>query len=158
MPSLCLRRAMLRCFGASVARSAILYSGFEVRSPRNLKIGELSVIGHKAVLDARGGLEIGCRVNFSSEVMIWTAQHDYRDARFRTMFKPVCIEDYVWLGPRCTILPGVTVGKGAIVAAGAVVTKDVDPYTVIGGVPAVIIGERPKDLNYNPAENPIPFI
>lgn len=152
------RTLVLCMLGAGIDRTAVLYGGFEIRSPRKLKIGEGSCIGHRATLDARGGLTIGRNVNLSSEVMVWTAQHDYRDPGFRTVFEPVMIGDYVWLGPRCIILPGVTVGEGAVVAAGAVVTKDVDPYTLVGGVPAQKIADRPKDLNYNPVENPVPFI
>jgi acetyltransferase-like isoleucine patch superfamily enzyme len=157
-PSQGFRKFVLRLLGAQIDRSAVLYGGFEIRSPRKLKIGANSCIGHRATLDARGGLTIGKSVNLSSEVMIWTAQHDYRDPRFGTGFEPVTICDYVWLGPRCIILPGVTVGEGAVVAAGAVVTKDVEPYTVVGGVPARKIADRPKGLNYNPSEQPIPFI
>lgn len=152
------RTDVLRCLGAQIDRTAVLYGGFEIRSPRKLKIGANSCIGHKATLDARGGLTIGSNVNFSSEVMIWTAQHDYRDPMFGTDFKPVEIEDHAWIGPRCIILPGVTVGQGAVVAAGAVVTKDVEPHVVVGGVPAAKIADRPKDLNYNPAANPIMLI
>lgn len=158
-PSQRFRNFILRyLFGAGIDSSAVLYAGFEIRSPRKLKIGADTVIGHHAVLDARGGLSIGRKVNLSSEVMIWTAQHDYRDPQFRTIFTPVTVGDYVWLGPRCIILPGVTVGEGAVVAAGAVVTKNVDSYTVVGGVPAQKIAGRPKELNYNPAENPVPWI
>ena len=159
IPSQRIRKFVLRrLFGADIASSATLYSGFEIRAPRKLKIGANSCIGHRATLDARGGVTIGKSVNLSSEVMIWTAQHDYRDPMFGTVFKPVTIGDYVWLGPRCIILPGVTVGEGAVVAAGAVVTKDVEPYTVVGGVPAQKIADRPRNLNYNPATAPIPFI
>ena len=62
---------------------------------------------------------------------------------------PVIIEDYVFIGPRSIILPGVKIGKGAVVAAGAVVSKDVAPYAIVGGVPAKIIGERKlKNLHY----------
>lgn len=149
---------MLRLLGAQIDRSAVLYGGFEIRSPRKLKIGANCCIGHKATLDARGGLTIGNNVNLSSEVMIWTAQHDYRDPMFGTNFEPVTIGETVWIGPRCIILPGVTVGEGAVVAAGAVVTKEVESYTVVGGIPAQKIADRPKDLNYNPAGNPIPFV
>ncbi len=159
VPSRRVRKVVLtHLFGVDIASSAVLYGGFEIRSPRKLKIGANTVIGHRATLDARGGLTIGNNINLSSEVMIWTAQHDYCDPEFGTMFKPVVIGDYVWLGPRCIILPGVTIGAGAVVAAGAVVTKDVEPYTVVGGVPAQKIADRPKGLNYNPAAGPIPFI
>ena len=157
-PSQGLRKFVLRLLGARIDRSAILYGGFEIRSPRKLTIGAGSCIGHRATLDARGGLTIGKNVNFSSEVMIWTAQHDWRDPKFGTVFEQVVIGDYVWLGPRCIILPGVTVGEGAVIAAGAVVTKDVEPYAMVGGVPAQKIAERSKGLNYNPSEQPIPFI
>ncbi|MDZ4200159.1 MAG: DapH/DapD/GlmU-related protein [Kiritimatiellia bacterium] len=157
-PSQTVRRIALRAFGAAIGRGAVLYGGFEIRSPRKLKIGANTVIGHRATLDARGGLEIGSRVNLSSEVMLWTAQHDYRDPAFKAVFEPVRIGDYAWLGPRCIVLPGVTIGEGAVVAAGAVVTKEVEPYTVVGGVPAVKIADRPKGLNYNPSMESVPMI
>ena len=159
IPSQRIRKFVLNgLFGSDIGRGTVLYGGFEIRSPRKLKIGANTVIGHRATLDARGGLMIGKNVNLSSEVMIWTAQHDYRDPMFGTVFKPVALGDYAWLGPRCIILPGVTIGEGAVVAAGAVVSKDVEPYTVVGGVPAQKIADRPKGLHYNPSEQPIPFI
>ena len=159
LPSHSLRKALLQLFfRSSIGRGTVLYSGFEIRSPRKLTIGISSVIGHKATLDARGGLTIGDYVNLSSEVMIWTAQHDYRDPAFGTTFKSVQIGNYVWIGPRVIILPGVTIGEGAVIAAGAVVTKDVESYTVVGGVPAKEIAKRPEELQYNPAKSPIPFI
>jgi acetyltransferase-like isoleucine patch superfamily enzyme len=158
-PSQRLRRFCLgRVFGASIGRGVVLYSGFEIRSPGQLKIGANTVIGHRATLDARGGLTIGERVNLSTEVMIWTAQHDTRDPGFRAVFEPVRIGDYAWLGPRCILLPGVTVGEGAVVGAGAVVTKDVEPYTVVGGVPARKVADRPRGLGYNPSVNRVPMI
>jgi acetyltransferase-like isoleucine patch superfamily enzyme len=150
--------SVLRLFGAKIDHTAVLYGGFEIRSPRKLTIGANTCIGHRATLDARGGLTIGNNVNFSSEVMIWTAQHDYRDPLFGTDFKPVIIGETAWLGPRCIILPGVTIGEGAVVAAGAVVTKDIDAYTVVGGVPAQKISDRPNGLSYNPARAAVPFI
>jgi acetyltransferase-like isoleucine patch superfamily enzyme len=152
------RKFVLRCLGARIDRSVVLYSGFEIRSPRKLKVGAHSCIGHKVTLDARGGLTIGNNVNFSSEVMIWTAQHDYRSPTFETDFKPVVIGDYAWLGPRCIILPGVTVGEGAVVAAGAVITKDVEPYEVVAGVPARKVADRSGNLKYNPAQGVVPFV
>ena len=81
--------------------------------------------------------------------MIYNNQHDIHSADFHTTSKPVTIEDYVFIGPRAIILPGVTIKKGAVVAAGAVVTKDVEEYTVVGGIPAkMITRRRAKDLHY----------
>jgi maltose O-acetyltransferase len=81
--------------------------------------------------------------------MIYSSEHDLVDSNFSATLAPVKIGDYVFIGPRAIILAGVTIGDGAVVAAGAVVTKDVDPYTIVGGVPAKVIGERGlKDPHY----------
>jgi len=158
IPSQCARKSILRILGARIDSSAMLYGGFEVRSPQRLVIGYGSCVGHRATLDARGGLTIGSYVNISTEVMIWTAEHAWNEPDFPGVFQSVKIGDNVWLGPRCIILPGVTLGDGVVVAAGAVVTKDVLPYTLVGGVPARRIADRTRILNYNPASEPIPFI
>ncbi len=77
-----------------------------------------------------------------------TLGHDVDDPGFGLKGNPVSIEDYVFVGSYSRILPGVTVGEGAVVAAGAVVTRDVDPYTVVGGVPACYIRDRARNLAY----------
>ncbi|MHB8134986.1 MAG: acyltransferase [Anaerolineaceae bacterium] len=82
-------------------------------------------------------------------VWIWTLQHDPQSPNFESIGGPVIIEDYAWVSSRVTILPNVRIGKGAVVAANALVTKDVPPYTIVGGVPAKVIGERTKDLKYH---------
>lgn len=157
LPSHTLRKTFLRNLGAAIEKDVAFYSGAEVRSPRALSIGSGTSIGHDAILDARYGLKIGKNVNLSSQVMIWSAQHDYRSSSFASMGGAVTIEDYVWLGPRVIVLPGVTIGKGAVVAAGAVVTKDIEPYTVVAGVPAVKIRNRPTTLDYIPGKDLLPF-
>jgi maltose O-acetyltransferase len=106
------------------------------------RIGARTWVNRKACLDLRGGLEIGADVSISPEVMILTAQHDMNEPRFKYVPNRVVIEDHVWIGSRATIMPGVTVGRGAVVAAGAVVTRDVEPLTVVGGVPARQIAVR----------------
>lgn len=75
-------------------------------------------------------------------------QHDPQCPNFGVESAPVVIEDYAWLSCRSIILPGVTVGKGAVVAAGAVVTKSVESYTIVGGIPAKPIGKRNPNLDY----------
>ncbi len=134
-----------------------LYRTPEIRAGRNIRIGSGTSIGKNAILDGRAGLVIGDCVNLSSEVAIWTFQHDPQSSSFAAVGAPVVIEDYAWLSFRSVVLPGVTIGKGAVVAAGAVVTKDVDPYTVVAGVPARKIGMRTSDLTYR-ADWRVPFL
>ena len=74
--------------------------------------------------------------------MIYNAEHAINDEAFKATQNPVVIDDYVFIGPRAIILPGVTIGKGAVVAGGAVVTKDIEAFNIVGGVPAKVIGER----------------
>ncbi len=126
----------------------IVYMGYELRHPRRIKIGKGSIIGNDAKLDGRFGIEIGNNVNFSTGVWIWTQQHDPQDPDFGTKEGKVQIGDRAWISNRVTILPGVTIGEGAVVAANAVVTKDLEPYGIYGGIPARKIGERRTDIKY----------
>ena len=119
-----------------------------VLAPQRIVIGKNSVINNGCLLDGRGGLEIGENVNVAFDVHIYTMAHDYNDPHFAGVFAPVRIDDYAWLSSRSTVLPGVTVGRGAVVAAGAVVTKDVAPRAVVAGVPARTIDHRNDDLDY----------
>ena len=149
IPSRHLRRWVYRfLFGMRISRTAVIYGGAEIRSPRRIAIGEHTIIGHGAILDGRHGLRIGSNVNLSTGVWIWTAQHDPQSPDFASRGGPVVIGDYAWLSSRCTVLPGTRVGEGAVVAAGAVVTEDVPSYAIVGGVPARTIGHRTRDLRY----------
>lgn len=109
---------------------------------RAVSIGSSSLINRKCTIDVRGGLNVGSNVNISPEVMILTASHLMNDPSFKLVSYPVVIEDYAWIGSRATILPNITIGRGAVVAAGSVVTRDVAPMTVVAGVPAKPIGKR----------------
>ena len=149
VPSHTFRKAGLRLSGARIGPKCLIYRGLCTFAPWRLTIGRGSIVGDHAILDARGGLIIGDNVNLSTNVAIWTGQHDYQSPVFAYVTAPVHIGNYVWLSFRTTILPGVTVGEGAVVAAGAVVTKDVPPYTIVAGIPARVIGARNRDLRYN---------
>lgn len=116
---------------------------------KNITIGINSTINRLCYLDGRGELSIGNNVSISPEVHLITATHDINCQNFTYIEKNIIVEDYVWIGTRAIILPGVKLGKGCVIAAGAVVSKDVLPYSIVGGVPAKIIGERPQNLNYN---------
>lgn len=112
-------------------------------------IGENSVINRRCYLDGRGGIIVADNVSVSPEVNLITASHDPNDPEFKYITGQITIEDFVWIGTRAIILPGVRIGKGAVIAAGAVVHKDVEPFTIVGGIPAKVIGTRSKELNYN---------
>lgn len=145
---------------ADMAPKVILYFGAEIRAPYNLHIGEGTIIGDKAVMDARNGIEIGRNVNFSSNVSIWTEQHDHRDPYFSVISNEsyrVKIGDRAWIGPNVTILHSVTIGEGAVIGAGSVVTKDVPPFSIYAGIPAKKIGERTHDLRYEFDGKGLPF-
>ena len=149
VPSHRIRLGIYRsCFGLTVGEGTVIYHGCEIRSPEKIAVGAHSAIGDSCILDGRSGLTIGNSVNLSTGVWIWTLQHDHRDKDFGCVGAPVVIEDHAWLSCRTVVLPGVTIGRGAVVAAGAVVTKDVEPFTIVGGVPAKKIGERRRDLDY----------
>lgn len=145
----------------NMTKNVVIYSGAEIRDPHKIYIGKGSIIGNNAILDGRNFIYIGENVNFSSNVSIWTEQHDHRDPYFRCETqnkKPVTIGNRVWIGPNSIILHSVSIGEGAVIAAGAVVTKDVEPYTIVGGIPARKIGERNKNLQYEMDGSHLPFL
>lgn len=149
LPSHNFRKFFYRLAGIKIGRGSTIHMKARFYDPRNIEIGEDTIIGEGAVLDGRDKLFIGNHVDIATEVMIYNSEHNINDETFVATNAPVKIEDYVFIGPRVTILAGVTVGKGAIIGAGAVVTKDVPPFAIVGGVPAKIIGERRnKDLHY----------
>jgi len=150
-PSHHFRRFMYRrVFRISLGRGSIIHWQARFFAPSGVHIGEYCNIGNNAFLDGREGLFIGNCVATGSEIMIYTLQHDIDSPAFEPVGGPVIIDDYVYIGPRSIVLPHVKIGYGAVVAAGSVVTKDVAPYTVVGGAPAKFIRERSRDLNYRP--------
>jgi len=151
-----LRRFFYRLAGMQLGSGSTIHMMARVYDPRHITIGEDSILGERISLDGRkqllnsvGGLTIGNHVDIASEVMIWTSQHDIHSPTMAATEAAVTIADYVFIGPRAIILPGVTIGRGAVVAAGAVVTKDVASLSIVAGVPAQEIGQRQlTELNY----------
>jgi putative colanic acid biosynthesis acetyltransferase WcaF len=122
--------------------------GAEVWAPSEVTIGARTIVGRRCIVDARGGVTIGRDVNIGSDTIFMTAKHEVQDPDFVASYAPIEIGDRVWIALRATILGGVTIGEGAVVAAGAVVTRDVAPFAIVAGTPAVQIGERTRDLRY----------
>lgn len=142
------RKIVCKVFLQKFEMSSSIRRNIDFRSPYRITIGDNCNINKNCILDGRGGLVIGNNVDIAQDVCIWTEQHDYNNSHYAAIANPVIIEDYVWLASRCTILPGIKIGRGAVVACGAVVTKDVPPLAVVGGVPAKIIGNRQNDMDY----------
>lgn len=149
VPSHHFRRLIYRLGGMKIGKGSTVHTGAKFYNAHGIKIGQDSIIGEGAVLDGRASLTIGNHVDIASEVMVYNSQHDVNDPSFKAISAPVEIGDYVFIGPRAIILPGIKIGKGAIVGAGAVVTKDVTDFMIVGGVPAKEIGQRQnKDPQY----------
>lgn len=143
-----LRKGFIKMLGAKIGNNTIINMNQFVFVPKKLNIGNHTHINRNCLMDARGGLSIGSRVSISYNVSLITGSHDSKSSNFPGRYLPISIGDYVWIGANATILNNVSIGEGAVVSAGAVVTKDVAPYTIVGGVPAKVIGERPRGLDY----------
>ena len=148
-PSKRFRNYMLRKMGMTFEGDARIYAGFHIRNPKGIVLGKGVSIGPKALLDGRKGLTIEEGAVIGYGAIIWTLNHDYNDIHFCGKGAPVTIGRRAWICSNSIILPGITVGEGAVVASGAVVTHDVEPYTIVGGIPAKVIGKRAeKEYDY----------
>ena len=143
------RKLVYLASGVKIGKGTAIHMGCKFFEPKGVVIGEDTKIGNNALLDGRALLFIGNHVDLASEVLIYNSEHDIESSDFSVILEEVSIGDYSFIGPRAIILPGVTIGKGAIVAAGAVVTKSIPDFKIVAGIPATIIGERKnKKLNY----------
>lgn len=139
-------RTLLR---VRIGRQSSIHFRCRMYRPQGIQIGSHSVINREVLLDGRMGLSIGENVSVSEGVAIFTLEHDPQSPLFANRGGPVQIDNYVFIGARAIILPGIEIHEGAVIAAGAVVTKDVPSYTIVGGVPAQPIGKRRQNLTYS---------
>ena len=148
IPSRHLRRGFYRMLGMRCGNGSFLSRRVEVLYPRGLVMDDRVSVGWFAEFDARGGIFIGHDTVIASHVKLITGSHDIDSPEFTADFLPIHIGHHCWIGTGAIILQGVDIGDGAVVSAGAVVTKDVEPWTVVGGVPARVIRKRTPDLDY----------
>lgn len=136
------RVGLLKRFGAKIAKGVRIQGGAEVWQPWKLTIGENSWIDGGVKLYSVDEIKIGANAVISEGAFICTASHDIASPIFELTTAPITIGDSAWIASRAIVLPGVTIGEGAVVAAGSVVTKDVEPWTVVGGNPARALKRR----------------
>jgi putative colanic acid biosynthesis acetyltransferase WcaF len=137
---------ILRLFGAKVGPHVRTAASTYIYMPWNVEIEEWAAIGPDVFIYSLGKVRIGKRATVSYRSHVCAGSHDFTDPTIPLIKPPVVVEDDAWIGTEAFIGPGITVGTAAIVAARAVVVKDVDPLTMVGGHPARVIGERPSNI------------
>ncbi len=144
IPSQChrLRNCILRIFGASVAETAVIHPLCRIYSPRLLTIGHRSCLAAGVDCYCVDQVVLADDVTVSQDAFLCTASHDIDRGDRALVTGPIRINRGAWIFARATILPGITVGEGAVAAACAVVTRDVPAHTVVAGNPARIVRER----------------
>lgn len=136
------RNMILRAFGAEIGEFVHIYPSAKIYMPWNLIIGDYSAIGEDALIYNLGRITIGRNVTISHRAHLCAGTHDYTDPTLPLMKPPIIVEDNVWICTQAFVGPGLTIGEGAVIGAAAVATKDVPPWTVVGGNPAKEIKQR----------------
>ena len=143
----CFKSIFLKIQGCKVGKRVVYYPGVFINPARNIIIGDDVDIAINTLITTSGGVEIGDRTLIGYNVQIFSANHIIPDKRRRIfdsghICKPVKVGKDSWIGAGSIILPGVSIGEGAVIAAGSIVTKDVEPFTIVGGNPANYIKKR----------------
>lgn len=157
IPSFSLRHLFYKALGLKTKGHYAIRFGAQIKYPWKVIMGNGSGIGRYANLDGRRGIVIGDHVSIGDATWIWTLEHDYRDPLYGTKGGPVIIEDYAWICSNTVILPDLRIGRGAVVAAGAVVPESIEEYAVVAGIPARKIADRNRDLRYGMEPGPRRF-
>lgn len=134
--------AILRLFGAKVGRGVVIHPGVNIRFPWKLTVGDHCWLGQSAWLENTGPLVIEDHVTVSQGAFVLTGNHDYSSAVFNTFVALTVLERGSWVGAQAKVAPGVRVGSHAVLAMGSVATRDLPPYTICQGIPAVPVRER----------------
>ncbi len=147
MEGMLVRYGFYKLLFKKIKSLALIYPGVYFTHTYGIEAGHNFSVNSGAILDGRGGITIGDGVMIGPHTAIYSSGHNYTQTdrpmtSLDHVIAPVIISDDVWIGAHVCITGGITIGRGAIVAAGAVVTKDVEPYTIVSGVPAHVIGKR----------------
>lgn len=134
------RKILGKITGQTIEESTTLFLPFQINLGKFTRIGKNVFINHDCTFLDMGGITIEDDVMIGPKVCLTTESHPlHPQERKKLLVKPIVIKRNAWIGAGATVLPGVTIGENAVVAAGAVVSKDVPANTVVGGVPAKVI-------------------
>jgi maltose O-acetyltransferase len=149
VPSHALRSMYLRAWLGGLGRGTSVQMGCRFLNGRKVFLGERNVVNFGCLFDGRRyRITTGSDVSIGPEAAILTLAHDPQSPDFADEGGDVVIGDRAWIAYRAIVLPGIRIGEGAVVAAGAVVTRDVEPFQIVAGVPARPVAERRRDLSY----------
>lgn len=136
------RRKIFGWFGMKQGIHCALYARAHYFAPWNIELGQFVCIGPGVELYSKDKIKIGNNVIVSQGAYLCTASHDISSRTMDLITKPITVGDNVWIAAKAIVLPGVTIGEGAVVGCGAVVAKNVEPWTVVAGNPARVVGRR----------------
>jgi putative colanic acid biosynthesis acetyltransferase WcaF len=141
-----LKRAVLRVFGARVGRDVTIKPQVKITFPWKLEIGDHVWLGEECWLLNLERIAIGSHVCISQRAFLCTGSHNYKSPKFDLIVKPIQVGEGVWLGAECWVGPGVTAGNHAVLTAGSVATKDLEPFGIYRGNPAELVRKRSISL------------
>lgn len=142
MPSSAVRVHLLRAFGARIGKGVTIKPSVDVKYPWHLAVGDSCWIGERAWIDNLTSVRLEDNVCVSQGAYLCTGNHDWSDLHFGLMIAPIHLCEGSWAGARCTLLPGTVLGRGAIAAAGSVVSGAVPAFEVFAGNPACFVKPR----------------
>lgn len=148
-PSHYIRIFYLKILNKTLTHSSSVLMNVQFKGLRGIEFGGNVIINRGVLLDGRGGLYLGQNVDIAERAVIWSMTHDPHNKMHSLIRNKTIIEDYAWIGSGAMILPGVSIGKGAVIGAGSVVTKNVEALSIVAGNPAKIIGKRRTIPEYN---------
>lgn len=142
LPSSALRVSLLRAFGAAIGQGVVIKPGVHVKYPWHLAVGDHCWLGEECWIDNLTTVRLGANVCVSQGAYLCTGNHDWKDPAFGLMVSPISLGDGAWAGARSVLMPGVTLGAGAVAAAGSVVSRDVPAWEIHAGNPAQFAKQR----------------
>ncbi|WP_370390823.1 WcaF family extracellular polysaccharide biosynthesis acetyltransferase [uncultured Winogradskyella sp.] len=137
-----LKRLLLRVFGAEVGKGVVIKPSVQIKYPWKLKIGNHCWIGEGVWIDNLDEVTLGDHVSISQGALLLCGNHNYKSATFDLMVAPIVLDEGSWVGAKAVVCPGVTLQSHAVLAVGAVATKDLEAYGIYQGNPAVLVKKR----------------